>query len=93
MTVPKGVRFVHAWTGAILSLLLILISLSGVLLVWKEDYISLVFSDAAGPFARNVAATARIAAAAETAFGDAAIARVDFGTPPRHSQVRSKTGH
>lgn len=41
------IRLVHAWSGLVLSILLAVLSLSGSLLVFKDDYLRAVFQDAA----------------------------------------------
>jgi uncharacterized iron-regulated membrane protein len=40
------IRLVHAWAGATLSLLLIVLGLSGSLLVWKDDYLRATIPEA-----------------------------------------------
>ena len=35
------VREVHAWLGATLALLVLLVSVTGALLIWKRDYLQL----------------------------------------------------
>lgn len=41
-----ALRTAHAWSGAVLSLLIAVLGVSGTLLVFKEDYLRLVFPEA-----------------------------------------------
>jgi uncharacterized iron-regulated membrane protein len=77
---PRLARTLHAWAGATLSLLLILIASTGALLVWKDDYLRLTIPEARQSFEPTAANLARIAEAAETAFGADAVAGARFAT-------------
>lgn len=78
-TFVKGARAVHRWTGAVLSLLVIVVSLSGVVLLWQVPINRLIYPQAATGFDGTVEAAARVALAAEQAFGADGIAQVTFG--------------
>jgi uncharacterized iron-regulated membrane protein len=65
----RWLRTFHAWAGAILALLVILISVSGTLLVWKKDYVVLTTPAAQVPFAPTPEIFAIIAAAVEARYG------------------------
>jgi len=73
-------RTIHAWAGAFLSLLVIVIAASGALLVWKEDYLRLTIPAAREPFDPTPAALARVAEGAEAAFGTDNLGLIYFPT-------------
>ncbi|NHK28994.1 PepSY domain-containing protein [Parvularcula flava] len=73
-------RALHAWAGAILSALMIVLSLSGALLVWKEDYLRLTMPEARQPFEATPDNLAILANTAETKFGRENIRLIVFGT-------------
>jgi uncharacterized iron-regulated membrane protein len=73
-------RTLHAWAGAALSLLVILIASTGALLVWKDDFLRLTIPEARAAFEPTPAALARIAEGAEAAFGEDNLAFVYFAT-------------
>lgn len=73
-------RTVHAWSGAVLALLLVVLGLSGTLLVFKNDYLRASFPEArAGiePIPDNLAV---VAERAGSDYGGRLISAV-FGTP------------
>lgn len=78
LTVPRVARTLHAWAGAALSLLVIVVSASGALLVWKDEYIKLVVPEARASFTPTPEAIARIAQGADQAFAPRTILMVDF---------------
>ena len=39
LSLPSAARAVHAWAGAALSLLVIVVASTGALLVWKDAYL------------------------------------------------------
>lgn len=80
MIVFRLARTLHAWAGAALSLLLVLVAVTGALLVWKDDYLRLTIPVARADFEPTPAALARIAEAAEAAFGAENIAGITFAT-------------
>lgn len=45
----RALRTAHAWAGVVLSLLLAVLGLSGALLVFKKDYLRVVFAEARAP--------------------------------------------
>jgi uncharacterized iron-regulated membrane protein len=73
-------RAVHAWSGAALALLLVVIGASGALLVWKDDYLRLTLPAARERFEPNAANVARVALGAERALGAANISLFYFPT-------------
>ncbi len=58
----------HAWGAAALALFVLLSSLTGVLLVWKQTYLKLVIPEARVEFEPEPAALARIVEAVEAQF-------------------------
>lgn len=72
-------RTMHRWTGASLSLLLILISTSGTLLIWKNTYLSFVFPQSSVVFERSIETMTNIAHSADQAFGENNISQIEFG--------------
>lgn len=72
-------RTIHAWAGAILSLLLVVLGLTGSLLVFENDWIALTHPEARTAFAADPAI---LGAAAERLEADHPDMRtVDFGGP------------
>jgi uncharacterized iron-regulated membrane protein len=59
---------VHAWGAAALALFVLLSSLTGVLLVWKQTYLKLVIPEARVEFVPEPAALARIVESIEAQF-------------------------
>jgi uncharacterized iron-regulated membrane protein len=80
VAVSRIARTIHAWAGAALSLLVVLVATTGALLVWKDDFLRLTIPAARVAFDPAPEALARIAEAAEAAFGVEAIAGVAFAT-------------
>ena len=76
----RSLRAVHAWGGVILAFLILLVSLSGTLLVWKEDYLRWSFPQAREAFDPTPDALAQIAHAIETEFDRDLIALIEFAT-------------
>lgn len=76
----KLLRSVHAWGGVTLSLLMLLVSLTGALLVWKQDYLRWSFPQARASFDPTPEALARIAGAVEAQFNRDDIAQIEFAT-------------
>jgi uncharacterized iron-regulated membrane protein len=73
-------RTIHAWGGAALALLILLISLTGTLLVWKQEYLKWDLPQARADFVPSPESLAVIATAAEAQFKPNAIAQIDFAT-------------
>lgn len=73
-------RAIHAWSGAVLALLLVVIGLTGALLVWKEDYLRLTLPAAREHFEPNAANITRVALGAERALGATNISLIYFPT-------------
>lgn len=63
------VRTLHAWSGAALSLLLIVLGLTGALLVWSPDFLRLTIPEARQAASATPQALGAVAEAAEHAFG------------------------
>lgn len=74
------VRSVHGWAGALFTLYLFVISLSGTLLLWKQAYLWLAIPEARADFEPTPAALAPIAADIEARFGDRDILQIQFPT-------------
>lgn len=85
MSVIRFCRTLHAWGGALLSLLMLLISVSGTLLVWKEDYLRLAIPQARERFEPTPAALAQIATAVEAQFDRNEIVLLEF--PTKHFAI------
>ncbi len=80
-TVFKALRTIHAWVGAMLSLLLLLLSVTGTLLLWKQEYLLLVEPAARTLFRPEPERLAVIAAAAEAQFDNDEVLAIMFATP------------
>jgi len=78
--VMKLIRSVHAWAGITLALLLLLSSVTGTLLIWKEDYIKLITPAAQVDFTPSPADLARIAEAVEAGYQNNDILNIQFAT-------------
>ena len=76
----KFVRTLHAWSGLTLALLLLLSSISGTLLVWKEDYVWLTTPEAQVDFSPTPEALALIAGAIEEQFENNDVLNIQFAT-------------
>lgn len=72
-------RTIHAWIGAVLALLLLLVSLTGTFLVWKQEYLWLTEPAARVDFTPGPESLSRIAEAVEARFGDD-ILSIQFAT-------------
>lgn len=79
-TFLKLIRTLHAWGGLTLALLLMLSSVTGTLLVWKEDYVKLITPAARVDFDPSPANLAPIAAAVEAQFENNDILNIQFAT-------------
>jgi uncharacterized iron-regulated membrane protein len=73
-------RTLHAWTGAILSLLLIVTGLTGAMLVFKADYIRVSFPEARAAVAETPRVLGAAANAAQKRHGPH-IQRMEFAGP------------
>jgi uncharacterized iron-regulated membrane protein len=73
-------RTIHAWGGAALALLILLISLSGTLLVWKQEYLKWDLPQTRADFVPSPEALAVIATAAEAQFMPNTTTQIDFAT-------------
>lgn len=73
-------RFVHAWGGFILSLMLVLISATGTLLVWKKEYLWLTIPEARSSEVFTNEMAAEVVRSAEEKFGENDILLVQFGS-------------
>ena len=72
-------RALHAWVGAILSLLLMLIAATGTALVWKDSFIRMSFPGDAVGLEPGIDNLAQLAESAEMAFGAQNLNRIRFG--------------
>ncbi len=73
-------RTMHAWGGALLGLWVLLVSVSGTLLVWKQDYLRASIPQAREVFEPSPQALAHIASAVEQRFGPDDILQIEFAT-------------
>ncbi|MBA3677481.1 MAG: PepSY domain-containing protein [Sphingosinicella sp.] len=73
----KLLSILHRWTGAFIGFLLALLGLSGALLVWKDQWISL--PHASDPLAENVGQIGRIVEAAGPGFSRVTFAHEENG--------------
>ena len=76
----KCFHWIHSWAGATLALLLILISLTGTLLIWKQEYLQLSIPAARAEFQPTPQALAKIATAVESQFDNNEIYLIEFAT-------------
>ena len=76
------IRLVHAWAGAVVSLMLVVLGLSGALLVWKDDYLRATIPEARAMAALDPASLGEVAARAEAGVS---------GSPPRSIVFASDT--
>src|SRR5690606_731941 len=61
-------RAAHAWSGAVLSLLLLVVSLTGTALIWKDDYLRWRLPAARAEFTPEPAALAQVARQVEARY-------------------------
>jgi uncharacterized iron-regulated membrane protein len=76
----KLLRTVHAWGGATLALLMLLVGFTGALLVWRLDYVRLTIPEARVHYEPTVQSLAAIAQAVEVHFGADNLRQIDFPT-------------
>ena len=72
-------RKLHAWAGAILALLLVLVAATGTALVWKDGFVKWSFAEKAVGLERDMGNLVMLAESAEAAFGAENINRIRFG--------------
>jgi uncharacterized iron-regulated membrane protein len=70
----------HAWSGAVLALLLVVLGLSGTLLVFKDDYLRASFPEARAGIEPTPDNLAIVAERAGAVYGERLVSAV-FGTP------------
>ena len=75
------IRTVHAWSGAVLSLFLAMMGLSGVCLVFKDDYLRAIFPAARQAVPTDPATLAFLSDKADGLFGQDTIRTLRFPTP------------
>lgn len=73
-------RQVHAWGGAIIALLMMLISLTGTFLVWKQEYLWLTLPQARVDFTPTPSSLALIGEAIDRQFGVDDVYSIQFAT-------------
>jgi uncharacterized iron-regulated membrane protein len=74
------IRTSHAWLGVTLGLLLLLSSVTGTLLIWKNELVQLRLADASAPFEPTPQTLAAIAAEVEAQFDNDDIVEIRFAT-------------
>lgn len=77
---PK-IRQLHAWTGLALSVVLMTLSLSGVLLIFKDDYLQFSFSEARLDVASSPSELGEAIEAIEATFGIEELSYVSLAKP------------
>lgn len=80
MTTHRWIRTLHAWLGVTLGLLLVLASVTGTLLVWKDDYVAWRLGVTEQAFDPSPAALAAIGGAIERRFDGDDILEIRFAT-------------
>ena len=73
-------RLVHSWCGAVLALLIMLVSLTGTFLVWKQQYLWLVIPQARVEFIPTAESLSIIAEAIDRQFDGNEILSVQFAS-------------
>jgi uncharacterized iron-regulated membrane protein len=73
-------RTVHAWGGAALALLLLIVSVSGSILVWKNEFVKMALVETDAEFAATPRNLADIATAVEAQFSANDIFQIQFPT-------------
>lgn len=73
-------RHLHAWGAAVLALLMMLVSLTGTLLVWKQEYLWLTVPEARVDFTPDAASLALIGRSVDALFADEQVFNVQFAT-------------
>ncbi len=87
------IRTIHAWSGAGLSLLLAVMGISGLLLVFKDDYLRASFPQARQVVPADPAKVAALTEQAEALYGASAIRSLRFPAPDLGLlRVRLNTG-
>ncbi len=76
----KVFRFIHAWGGITVALLLLLSSISGSLLIWKNEFVLLSFPEAEREFTASPELFAELANSVEAQFDNTQIAQLTFPT-------------
>ncbi len=74
-------RTAHAWTGAVLSLLISALGLSGSLLVFKADYLRLVFAEARQPISLAAEDLGPVLSRIDAEYGNQGLRYVALGGP------------
>lgn len=73
-------RTIHAWGGVTLALWMLLVSTTGALLVWKQEYLRFAIPQARAAFTPTPEALATIATAVETHFKHEDLHLIEFAT-------------
>lgn len=76
----KTFRFIHAWGGIAVALLLLLSSVTGSLLIWKNEFVLLRFPAAEREFIASPELFAELANSVEVQFDNTEIAQLAFPT-------------
>ncbi|PKP80030.1 MAG: peptidase [Alphaproteobacteria bacterium HGW-Alphaproteobacteria-18] len=74
-------RTAHAWAGAVLSLLIAVLGLSGALLVFRKDYLRAVFPQAREPISLAPESLGPVIDRIEAAYGPQGLQYVSLGDP------------
>ena len=73
-------RSIHAWGGVTLALLILIVSATGTLLVWKQEYLRLTIPEARVTFTPTPEALAHLAGAVEAQFNRDEVFLIEFAT-------------
>lgn len=73
-------RFIHAWGGITVALLLLLSSVTGSLLVWKNEFVLLSFPSVEREFVASPQLFSELASSVEAQFDNTQIAQLTFPT-------------
>ena len=76
----KTFRFIHAWGGITVALLLLLSSITGTVLIWKNEFVLLSFPTAERDFIASPELFAELADSIEAQFDNTQIAQLAFPT-------------
>lgn len=80
-SVFKAVRTAHAFAGAAISLVIVMLAFTGTLLVFKDDYIRATVPDARAEADLSVAALAKVTEGVEDSFGANRLRALVYATP------------
>ncbi|OYW88723.1 MAG: hypothetical protein B7Z22_01785 [Hyphomonas sp. 32-62-5] len=86
-------RTAHAWAGAVLSLLIAVLGLSGSLLVFKKDYLRAVFPEARAPVSLAPSDLGPVLNGIEATYGPEGLLYVSLGDANIIAEMRTRSAH